>query len=321
MDVHLRRVELKVVLAQFLGAVHRDVGVLQQALRVLAVGGIGADADACGEMKFLCAEGERPGDGGEDFLRHLGAAHRLRHSLEQHHELVPAEAADGIAFAQASAQPFRDFLEHAVAGFVAERVVDVLEAVEVDEQDRQLHAVPPRLGECVAEALTEHAAVGQPGELVIMREMTDALLGLLACDEQADLTADRARALQQRFVGRTAGEAEKLHDAEGVIAGPDRKRKCPVQPRLYREWGAPESRVLSHIVDPYGLAAAPRAHEQSARHVQRVPVLAVALRKLHDFGRRNTPDLGTRHLLFLRVLDPVSSAGAAEGFADDLDYF
>ena len=52
------------------------------------------------------------------------------------HELVAAEAARKPVRARGRAQRFSDGLDDGVAGLVADEVVDVLEAVEVDEQDQ-----------------------------------------------------------------------------------------------------------------------------------------------------------------------------------------
>ena len=57
---------------------------------------------------------------------------------QQHRELVAAEAGHRVTGAQHPAQPDRDLHQHRVAGGVPERVVHLLEAVEVDQQ----HADP-----------------------------------------------------------------------------------------------------------------------------------------------------------------------------------
>ena len=59
----------------------------------------------------------------------------VRDVLEQNRELVAAQPGNGVALAQRGAQARRDRLQHPVAGVVAERVVDVLEVVEVQEQN------------------------------------------------------------------------------------------------------------------------------------------------------------------------------------------
>ena len=58
-------------------------------------------------------------------------------------ELVAAEPADGVAGADRAAQPGGDLPQQLVAGRVAERVVDLLEAVEVAEEDAEVGAVAP----------------------------------------------------------------------------------------------------------------------------------------------------------------------------------
>ena len=56
--------------------------------------------------------------------------------VAQDRELVAAEARDGVLGARRFAQALGRLREHHVAGLVAQRVVDELEAVEVDEQHR-----------------------------------------------------------------------------------------------------------------------------------------------------------------------------------------
>ena len=54
----------------------------------------------------------------------------------QHDELVAADAGDEVAFADIGLQHAGGMHQHGVAGRVAERVVDLLEAVEIDMQQR-----------------------------------------------------------------------------------------------------------------------------------------------------------------------------------------
>jgi hypothetical protein len=72
-------------------------------------------------------------------------------SLQDQHELVAADAADGVALAQHRAQPLAHALQQLVAGRVAERVVDELEVVEVHEHHGDVRAAsaastPPGAG-------------------------------------------------------------------------------------------------------------------------------------------------------------------------------
>ena len=53
--------------------------------------------------------------------------------VEQHRELVPAEPRREVGGAQLGAQPLADLRQQPVTDVMAERVVDELEAVEVEE--------------------------------------------------------------------------------------------------------------------------------------------------------------------------------------------
>jgi hypothetical protein len=63
-------------------------------------------------------------------------------------------------------EPPGDPPQQPVAGAVAERVVDELEVVEIDEQQRDAIAPPPRAGHRRPQPRVELRAVRQPGELV-----------------------------------------------------------------------------------------------------------------------------------------------------------
>jgi hypothetical protein len=60
------------------------------------------------------------------------------------HELVAALARDGVDLAHAETQAARDVLQDEVAAVVAERVVHHLEAVEVEEEHRDVALLAPR---------------------------------------------------------------------------------------------------------------------------------------------------------------------------------
>ena len=81
-------------------------------------------------------------------------------------ELVSAEAADQIALPQARGEDLADRDEKPVPGQVAVPVVDGLEAVEVDGDQRPRAPVATTGGEEGLELLVEAPAVGEARELV-----------------------------------------------------------------------------------------------------------------------------------------------------------
>src|SRR4051795_9853813 len=85
-------------------------------------------------------------------------------------ELVAAEAGDGVARVEQLGEPAGHLAQDLVAVVVAERVVDVLEAVEVDEHHDDGAVAAVRGRDRAARAVGEQHAVRQPGERVVERQ-------------------------------------------------------------------------------------------------------------------------------------------------------
>src|SRR5439155_11683696 len=92
--------------------------------------------------------------------------------LRQHdRELVAANTARDVRRADDVANPLGGLGEHPVTREVAYAVVDRLEVVEVEHDQRQLAAVAVRTGDLARQRLVEVAAVVQPGERVDVGEL------------------------------------------------------------------------------------------------------------------------------------------------------
>ena len=116
--------------------------------------------------------------------------------LLQDDELVAAEPRHDVGLAHDLAQPLGDRAQQLVAAGVAQRVVDLLELVEVDEVYGERTAAPQG-GERRVHLVAEEGAVGQVGQHVVARQMVDLGLGGLALGdvlEQHDRAAVRHRA-------------------------------------------------------------------------------------------------------------------------------
>ena len=88
-----------------------------------------------------------------------------RRVAQQHGELLAAEPGRDVVLADGLGDRPRDLAQHVVADGVPERVVELLEAVDVDHQDADPVLGPAPLGE-QPEVLVEVAAVGQAGQRV-----------------------------------------------------------------------------------------------------------------------------------------------------------
>ena len=93
---------------------------------------------------------------------------RLGHD---HRELVAADAAADVDRADLVPEPLRDLGEDGVAREVPDPVVDRLEVVEVEDEERQPAVVALRPEGLAAERLVEVALVEEPGERVRLREL------------------------------------------------------------------------------------------------------------------------------------------------------
>ena len=124
-----------------------------------------------------------------------GREHRFGHARHAvavvgvfHHdgELVAAQPSDGVGTADHAQQARGRCLEDAVTGGVAERVVDDLEVVQVQEQHRHAAALPPGAHHRTRQALGQQAAVGQAGQGVVVGQIAQLLLGALLVGDVVD---------------------------------------------------------------------------------------------------------------------------------------
>ena len=129
--------------------------------------------------------------------------------LRQHHgELVPADPVRLVAASQLAAQRVGEQLQRLVARVVAARVVDGLEVVQVAEQQREAGS-PFDLAH---QPGAERAPVGQPGERVVGRLVTQARRLLGGVDRRHRLVREQPQRLQRAVVGssRSRGSSTQI---------------------------------------------------------------------------------------------------------------
>ena len=109
---------------------------------------------------------------------------------EQDGELVAAQPRDHVGVADGAAQQAADGDQELVAGVVAEGVVDLLEVVEVEQQQRAARAVAPAPLEVALELGVEAAPVGQAGEHVVVDEVGEPVLVAAPLGDVDDVDQD-----------------------------------------------------------------------------------------------------------------------------------
>src|SRR5688572_10231037 len=118
--------------------IHCEVRFAQQLPVALCVDAVQRYADArcyrdCRAI-YEIRRGEFPGD----VRRHDSGAASAAELRQQNHELVTTVAASRVRRTEARNQTSRHLAQQLVTAAVAERIVDVLETIQVEEQQRQL---------------------------------------------------------------------------------------------------------------------------------------------------------------------------------------
>ncbi len=120
----------------------------------------------------------------------VSEARGLVRALEQDSELVAAEPRHAVALANALGQHVGDLDQGLVPGLVAERVVDHLEAVDVDEQHRRAVVVAADPVDRAFELVQEPAPVGKVDEDVLIGETVEQLHALVQLRDLAPQPPD-----------------------------------------------------------------------------------------------------------------------------------
>ena len=151
----------------------------------------------------------------------------LRH---QHRELVAGEAGDDVGGPHPLAQDRGDAADQVVAGLVPEAVVDLLEAVDVDDHHRALAAVAGGEGDVAVELGAEAAAVEEPGERVVVGQVAQLGLGLLGLRRGRPRGSSRSAggkllAAPPPSPGRASGAPRRCHRRKVLIRRPATDRE------------------------------------------------------------------------------------------------
>jgi hypothetical protein len=151
---------------------------LHQIRGAVAVGREHAHPDACGRVDFDVVQQEGGLENPHDLADHRADVVALVQVGHQDIELVPADAGHGVRFPHAPLEPLGHRLQQQVPGGVPQRVVDLLEVIQVEKEHRQVLPVAPRLRQLEREEVHEQLAVGEVGERVVQCLVPDGFLPL-----------------------------------------------------------------------------------------------------------------------------------------------
>jgi hypothetical protein len=151
---------------------------------------------------------------------------------QQHDELVAAEAGEQRCAGHGVAQAPGEGAQEVVARGVAQRVVELLEAVEIDEQHRDGARGAQRLGDPLLALLVEPAPVGQPGEVVRTRQHPVALQCARLAVGEREADDDHRHRGRRQHAGQPVHrpdvvQHEDQHRQGGAHAGRDLGPQAP----------------------------------------------------------------------------------------------
>ena len=228
--------EAKASASTTLGGVERKIGVAHEAVAVIAVERRHRDAHRCADEAPTAIDGvglRNAGDNARgDIAQHTTVFDPRHNDLK----LVAAKAADLFLVTHDADQARGHLLEQGIAGCVAQRIVDLLEAIEVDQHDRARAALLRPECQRAFEQLRHAATVEQAGQRIMHRHVR-AFLGRapLTCDVFA-MTAKPGELTAQREWLAGDGPPQRFaigaFAAHGDLLEPAFARKCEGQGAL-----------------------------------------------------------------------------------------
>jgi hypothetical protein len=136
--VHPLGEETEAVAPRQLGLVHGDIGVAQQGLLGASIIGIDRQPDAGGGDEIAAADGEGMGETLDDAARRVPRRLNIVEITHDHQELVAAESGDNPSRPDCLAQALGGKDQQFIPVLMAERIVDGLEFIEIDEEQGDL---------------------------------------------------------------------------------------------------------------------------------------------------------------------------------------
>ena len=138
-------------------------------------------------------------------------------------ELVAAIARRDVAFPQGRTDLLGSPGQQPIAKEVAKPVVDQLEVVEVDHQDRQRRARALRTEQLFAQPLVQVAMVEVPGELVAVGQVAGIFVQARVLERDGGLVGHRAGERERRLVQLHVGPADELDQPDRATLGDERQ--------------------------------------------------------------------------------------------------
>ena len=192
LEVHGLVIEHALPAPRHFGPAHREIGVAHQPVSGAAIGRKHADAHRRPQLVRLRMDHERVAHRLQQLFGDArGVAGRID-GRQQDHELVAAETRHHVLVAHAVADAAAGLLQRRVAARQARRVVDMLELVEVDEQQREAAGFAQRAADFLGQPVLQIAPVGQGRDFIVVRLQVQLLIACRGGERHAQAVRDIA---------------------------------------------------------------------------------------------------------------------------------
>ena len=268
------------VAARALRGVHRHVGADEERFGCTPVLRIQRDADRAGHRQALAFDLDRTMAGERELAARARDAFLFEDARQDHRELVAARSRGHGALGQRLLNAPRDRAQHGIAGDMARRVVDGLEAIDIDEEIRERRA---RFA-AFQERIHHRVAVGEAGEAVGVREPMQFLQTLtLVGGIDAHAHDARHHAVLGHRIDISANPARAVvRQAQTEIA---LRRGARVQRRAH--FLAQRGQIVGmHALRPCGLIGFERGH----RHFPHAFERGAHVQQFAEIARRGPED-------------------------------
>jgi hypothetical protein len=180
--LHLIRIDLEAVAPIALRSIERKIGIAQDLVDALTMGGNQGDPDAAADDDRVAVDLIRRADRlDQPRSQNSRAVQQIAVcGLCNNRKLVATETRRDVGFATRGLDPSGHALEKLVSSLMPQGIVDGLEPVEVEKKNREFRAETPMPRERCVEPLLEQVAVREPRQSVKMGQLLDADLGVLS---------------------------------------------------------------------------------------------------------------------------------------------
>ena len=129
---------------------------------------------------MVAAEHERLGHDLQEIVRENSGIRRIADVRHQQGEFVAAKSGQRVGRSHIRLQPFGDRLEQPVSDRMSQRIVDILEMIEIEIKHREAALAAARAFDRPGDLGDEDAAIGQSGEDVDLRHPLELVFRFLA---------------------------------------------------------------------------------------------------------------------------------------------